>query len=76
MIQSVIRKGNCYDNAVAGSFFSSLKNEIVHHHDYYMREQARVEIFDYIELFYNRRRIHQSLGYHTPMAYDSMQCVA
>lgn len=76
MIQSMSRKGNCYDNAVAESFFSSLKNEIVHHHDYYTREQARMEIFDYIELFYNRRRIHQSLGYQTPMAYDSMRRVA
>jgi putative transposase len=76
MIQSMSRKGNCYDNAVAESFFSSLKNEIVHHHDYYTREQARMEIFDYIELFYNRRRIHQSLGYQTPMVYDSMRRVA
>ncbi len=76
MIQSMSRKGNCYDNAVAESFFSSLKNEIVHHHDFYTREQARIEIFDYIELFYNRRRLHQSLGYQPPMVYDSMQRVA
>ena len=59
-------KGNCYDNAVAESFFSSLKNEIVHHQT---RDEARTEIFEYIELFYNRKRLHQSLNYQTPMNY-------
>lgn len=54
------------DNAVAESFFSSLKNELVHHCDFRSREEARAAIFDYIELFYNRKRIHQSLGYRTP----------
>ena len=66
-------KGNCYDNAVAESFFSSLKNEIVHHRDYHTRDQARSEIFEYIELFYNRKRIHQSLNYQTPMQYESVK---
>jgi len=55
-----------YDNAVAESFFSNLKNEWVHHHDFRTREEAKLAIFDYIECFYNRNRIHQSLGYHTP----------
>jgi transposase InsO family protein len=64
------RKGNCYDNAVAESFFSSLKNELIHHRDYHTRDQARTAIFDYIELFYNRQRIHQSLDYETPLVYD------
>jgi len=54
------------DNAVAESFFSSLKNELVHHCDFATRDQARAAIFSYIELFYNRKRIHQSLGYRTP----------
>jgi len=54
-------KGNCYDNAVAESFFSSLTNEIIHHRDSHSRDQARAEIFEYIEMFYNRRRVHQSL---------------
>ena len=54
------------DNAVAESFFSTLKNELVHHSDFATRDQARAAIFDYIELFYNRKRIHQSLGYRTP----------
>ena len=54
------------DNAVAESFFSTLKNELVHHCDFRTRDEARAAIFDYIELFYNRKRIHQSLGYRTP----------
>lgn len=72
MLRSMSGKGNCYDNAVAESFFSSLKNEIIHHRDYHTRDQARTEIFEYIELFYNRKRIHQSLDYQTPMKYDSL----
>ena len=70
IVASMSRRGNCYDNAVAESFFSSLKNELIHHRDYHTRDQARTEIFDYIELFYNRRRIHQSLDYETPLVYD------
>ena len=73
MLRSMSGKGNCYDNAVAESFFSSLKNEIVHHRDYHTRDQARSEIFEYIELFYNRKRIHQSLNYQTPMQYESVK---
>ena len=76
VVRSMSRKGNCYDNAVAESFFSSLKNELIHHRDYHTREQARSEIFEYIELFYNRQRIHQSLGYHTPIRYEQMTGVA
>lgn len=71
MLRSMSGKGNCYDNAVAESFFSSLKNEIVHHRNYQTRDQARTEIFEYIELFYNRKRLHQSLNYQTPMQYKS-----
>lgn len=71
MLRSMSGKGNCYDNAVAESFFSSLKNEIIHHRDYRTRDEARTEIFDYIELFYNRKRLHQSLDYQTPMKYES-----
>ena len=76
MVQSMSRRGNCYDNAVAESFFSSLKNEIVHHRDYFTRDQARAEIFEYIELFYNRRRLHQSLDYQSPMEYERIKRVA
>ena len=62
------------DNAVAESFFSNLKNELVHHCDFRSRDDARAAIFDYIELFYNRKRIHQSLGYRTPEQIER-QCV-
>jgi len=72
MLRSMSGKGNCYDNAVAESFFSSLKNEIIHHRDYKTRDEARAEIFEYIELFYNRKRLHQSLNYQTPMQYKSV----
>lgn len=72
MIRSMSGKGNCYDNAVVESFFSSLKNELVHQRDYQTTDQARTEIFEYIELFYNRRRLHQSLNYQTPLSYESM----
>lgn len=73
MLRSMSGKGSCYDNAVAESFFSSLKNEIVHHRDYKTRDEARAEIFDYIELFYNRKRIHQSLDYQSPMKYETIK---
>jgi len=72
MLRSMSGKGNCYDNAVAESFFSSLKNELVHHRNFSTRDEARSEIFEYIELFYNRKRLHQSLNYQTPMKYKSV----
>jgi transposase InsO family protein len=67
---SMSSKGNPYDNAVAESFFSNLKNELVHHSDFMNREQARSAIFDYIEIFYNRQRMHQTLGYLSPMQFE------
>lgn len=66
MTQSMSRPGDCYDNAVAESFFGTLKNELVLGGVFESRDDARRKIFDYIESFYNRRRIHQSLGYKTP----------
>ena len=72
MIQSLSRKGNCHDNAVAESFFSHLKNELIYHRDFANREQARTEIFDYIEVFYNRQRRHQTLDYQSPVEYEMM----
>jgi putative transposase len=60
-------KGSALDNAVVESFFSNLKNELVHHCDFPTRDKARAAIFDYIELFYNRRRLHQTLNYRTPI---------
>ena len=64
------------DNAAAESFFSTLKNELVHHVMYEDRDQARSAIFDYVELFYNRQRLHQSLGFITPANYEAMARVA
>ena len=60
------RKGDCYDNAVAESFFSTLKNELVSGDTFESRDRAKAEIFEFIEIFYNRKRIHQSLNYLTP----------
>jgi transposase InsO family protein len=67
---SMSRKGNCYDNAVAESFFSTLKNELIHHQIYHTRDDASREIFAFIEGFYNRQRLHQSLGYLSPMQFE------
>ncbi len=64
--QSMSRRGNCLDNAPMESFFASLKKEHVHHARFRTREEARAAVFDYIEIFYNRRRLHSALGYRTP----------
>jgi len=63
---SVGRTGVCWDNAVAESFFSALKNEMFHHHRFATRARARFAVADYIEVFYNRQRLHSSLDYRTP----------
>lgn len=67
---SMSRRGNCYDNAVAESFFSSLKKEKVKRRIYPSREEARTELFEYIEVFYNRRRRHSYLGQVSPLDYE------
>lgn len=67
MISSMSRKGDCFDNAVAESFFASLKNEWTFYKHYSTRREARTDIFKYIEVFYNRKRLHQTLGYQTPV---------
>jgi len=66
------RKGECLDNAVAESFFGSVKNELVYHEDYRTRQQARQSIFEYIEVFYNRQRRHATLNYMTPVQFEAM----
>jgi putative transposase len=76
MIQSMSRKGDCYDNVVAESFFSSLKNELTWHRSFTTRDEARSAIFDYIELFYNRERSHQTLDYVSPVRYEECNVVA
>ncbi len=67
LLCSMSRKGECLDNAVAESFFGSLKNELVYHEDYRTRAEAKRSIFEYIEVFYNRNRRHATLDYMTPI---------
>ncbi|HEY6281414.1 MAG TPA: IS3 family transposase [Burkholderiales bacterium] len=69
-------KRSAYDNACAESFFSSLKNELVHHCDFASREQARTAIFDYIECFYNRQRLHATLDYQAPANFERLRGVS
>jgi transposase InsO family protein len=71
IIQSMSRKGDCWDNAVMESFFGTLKTELVHHCDYATRYEARQSIFEYIEAFYNRTRIHSTLDYRSPIEYEA-----
>jgi putative transposase len=73
---SMSRKGNCWDNAPAESFFGTLKRELVFHCQYSTRSEARQSIFSYIERFYNRKRIHSSLGYRTPNEVDELNLAA
>ena len=65
-VVSMSRKGNCWDNAVAESFFATLKTELVHRRSWTTRLELRAALFEYIEVFYNRRRLHSTLGYKTP----------
>ena len=70
-IASMSRKANCYDNAVMESFWSTLKNELIHRRHFATRAEARTAIFAYIESFYNRSRRHSALGYKSPLAFES-----
>ena len=67
---SMSRKGNCWDNAVSESFFASLKKELVYQQSYATREEARQSIFQWIETFYNRTRLHSTLGYQSPEQFE------
>ena len=71
MQASMSRKGDCWDNAPMESFFHTLKTELTHHKKYRTREEARRDIFEYIEVFYNRQRLHSSLGYKSPAEFES-----
>jgi len=71
MLQSLSRPRQCWDNAVAESFFSSLKLECIHRQAWPTRTHARRAVFDYIEVFYNQRRLHSTLGYLTPATYEN-----
>lgn len=69
-ISSMSRKGNCWDNAVAESFFRTIKSELVYHCKYITRQEAKESIFEYIEAFYNSKRLHSSIGYLSPMQFE------
>jgi len=73
---SMSRKGNCWDNACVESFFGTLKRELVYHRHYATREDATQDIFEYMEVFYNRRRRHSTLGYNSPAEYEARTAVA
>ena len=70
-VPSMSRKGNCYDNAAMESFWSTLKQELVHRRSFQTRAQARLAIFDFIEAFYNRHRLHSSLDYLSPVDFEN-----
>lgn len=70
MQPSMSRKGNCWDNAVAESFFHTLKTEMIYLEDFDTHEQAKTAVFEYIEVFYNRQRCHSANGYLAPLAYE------
>ena len=72
---SMSRKGDCYDNAMIESFWGTLKEEGIGQTIYQSREEAQVALFDYIEVFYNRKRKHSSLGYLSPVEYEKQEKV-
>jgi putative transposase len=76
MVSSMSRRGNCWDNAVVESFFHTLKTELIYHCKYKTREEAEQSIFEYIEIFYNRKRRHSTLGYQSPEKYEMMALAA
>ena len=70
ILPSMSARGNCYDNANIESFWSTLKTELIHRQPFHDLPQARSAIFEYIEIFYNRQRLHSALGYKTPVEYE------
>lgn len=70
-IASMSRRGNCYDNATMEAFWSTLKHELIYRRRFPSRDEATAAIFDYIESFYNRTRLHSALGFKSPLAYES-----
>ena len=76
IIGSMSRKGNCYDNAPVESFFGTLKTELVFHRQYETWAEARLDIFEYIEVFYNRLRHHSALGFKSPANFEALSFMA
>lgn len=73
IVVSMSRKGNCWDNSIMERFFGSLKSERTDHIIYHSREEAKADVIDYIEMFYNSQRLHSSLGYVTPLMFEQMR---
>ena len=71
VVPSMSRRGNCYDNAAMESFWSSLKRELVYRCQFATRAQARAAIFEWIEVFYNRERLHSALGFQSPVDFET-----
>ncbi|MDP1660741.1 MAG: IS3 family transposase [Phycisphaerales bacterium] len=71
VVASMSRTGNCYDNAMVESFWGKLKTEMVYHERFTTKAQARAAVFEYIEMFYNRKRLHAALGYLSPEAFEA-----
>lgn len=76
ILPSMSRKGNCYDNACMESFFHTLKTELIHGERFRTREEAKMSIFEYVEVFYNRMRRHSAVGYKSPAEYERLQNAA
>ena len=76
MVCSMSRKGDCWDNAPMESFFHTLKTELIHHRHYNTRQEAKSDVFNYIELFYNQKRRHSSLDYRSPAEYEIIAMAA
>jgi transposase InsO family protein len=76
MTGSMSRRGNCWDNACVESFFGTLKRELINHRQYRTRDEATQDIFEYIEVFYNRLRRHSTLGYYSPAEFEARTAVA
>ena len=70
------RKGNGWDHACVESCFGTLKRELVDHRHYTTRDEAKQDIFEFLEVFYNRQRRHSTLGYHSPAEYEAREAVA
>lgn len=71
LLPSMSRAGNCYDNAAMESFWGRLKTELVHRHKFASRAEARLAIFEYVEVFYNRVRLHSARGYKSPVDFEN-----
>jgi len=70
LVASMSRKGNCWDNAVAESFWATVKRELISDMKWESKEELEAALFEYIEIYYNRKRVHSSLDYMTPQEYD------